>query len=105
MDRKLGDLFAEIETLGLTNNTAVVLHSDHGWHLGEHGLWRKFTNFEVSTTLGQEPHPPSPHQGQCADALIKAVGGRFGRLLLVAVISFSGNTSITNANERGRKRT
>merc|ERR1711865_1227158 len=46
MDRKLGLLYNEIEKLGLTNNTAVVLHSDHGWHLGEHGLWRKATNFE-----------------------------------------------------------
>ena len=47
MDRKLGRLYDEIENLGLASTTAVVVHSDHGWHLGEHGLWRKFTNFEA----------------------------------------------------------
>lgn len=30
MDRKLGNLLAELESLGLTNDTAVVAHSDHG---------------------------------------------------------------------------
>eukprot|EP00656_Telonema_subtile_P001035 TRINITY_DN10496_c0_g1_i1.p1 TRINITY_DN10496_c0_g1~~TRINITY_DN10496_c0_g1_i1.p1 ORF type:complete len:530 (+),score=91.34 TRINITY_DN10496_c0_g1_i1:188-1777(+) len=47
MDRKLGPLLAELDRLELTDNTAVVLHSDHGWHLGEGGSWRKFTNFEL----------------------------------------------------------
>eukprot|EP00932_Pfiesteria_piscicida_P012165 SRR837773.2349.p1 GENE.SRR837773.2349~~SRR837773.2349.p1 ORF type:complete len:403 (-),score=41.65 SRR837773.2349:22-1230(-) len=47
MDRKLGWLLDELEQLGFANNTAVVLHGDHGWHLGEHGQWRKFTNFEL----------------------------------------------------------
>jgi len=34
MDRKLGVLIAEIESLGLTATTAIVLHGDHGWQLG-----------------------------------------------------------------------
>jgi len=51
MDRKLGKLFDELDALGLTNNTAVVLHGDHGWQLGEHGEWRKFTNWELAARV------------------------------------------------------
>lgn len=51
MDRKLGALMDELDTLGLAPSTAVVFHSDHGWHLGEGGMWRKFTNFEAATRV------------------------------------------------------
>jgi iduronate 2-sulfatase len=51
MDRKLGVLMDALNELGLTQNTAIVLHGDHGWHLGEHGEWRKFTNFELATRV------------------------------------------------------
>ncbi|XP_063530604.1 iduronate 2-sulfatase [Cydia strobilella] len=29
-------------------NTVVVLTSDHGWSLGENGLWAKYSNFDVA---------------------------------------------------------
>lgn len=51
MDRKLGVLMSALDKLGLANSTAVVLHSDHGWQLGEHGEWRKMTNFELATRV------------------------------------------------------
>jgi iduronate 2-sulfatase len=35
--------------LGLTQNTIIVLWGDHGWHLGDHDLWCKHTNFEQAT--------------------------------------------------------
>jgi len=41
----------ELDTLGLTNDTLVVFHSDHGWSLGEHGQWEKFTNWEHGTRI------------------------------------------------------
>lgn len=48
MDENLGSLIDKLDASHAVNNTAVVVHSDHGWHLGEHGGWRKFTNFEVA---------------------------------------------------------
>lgn len=51
MDRKLGVLVQELDTLALREEVAIVIHGDHGWQLGEHGAWRKFTNFELATRV------------------------------------------------------
>lgn len=48
VDAQIGRLVDELERLGLRDNTAIVLWGDHGWHLGEHALWGKNTNFEVA---------------------------------------------------------
>jgi len=47
-DAQIGRLLAEVGRLGLRDNTVVVLWGDHGWQLGEHGLWCKHCNFETS---------------------------------------------------------
>ena len=42
---------AELDALGLRDNTIVVLWGDHGWHLGDHGIWGKATNYEIGTRI------------------------------------------------------
>jgi len=47
VDVQVGRILLELERLGLEENTIVVLWSDHGYHLGEHGgVWQKRTLFE-----------------------------------------------------------
>lgn len=45
-DANVGKVLAELDRLGLRENTIVVLWGDHGWKLGEHASWCKHTNME-----------------------------------------------------------
>jgi iduronate 2-sulfatase len=47
-DALIGLLLNELEKNGFADNTIVVLWGDHGWNLGEHGLWCKHCNFNTS---------------------------------------------------------
>ena len=49
MDAQVGILLNTLESLGTLESTIIVLWGDHGWHLGDHDLWHKHTNFEQAT--------------------------------------------------------
>lgn len=51
MDVQLGRVLDELDRLGLRENTLIVLWGDHGYHLGENGLFTKMTNFEFGTRV------------------------------------------------------
>jgi iduronate 2-sulfatase len=51
MDAQLGRVLAALEETDLAKNTIVVLWGDHGWHLGDHGMWCKHTNYEQATRI------------------------------------------------------
>ena len=48
MDAQVGRVLDALEKSGLRDNTIVVFWSDHGWHLGDKGMWAKGTLFEAS---------------------------------------------------------
>lgn len=51
VDAQLGKVLDALQATGLADNTIVILFGDHGYHLGEHGLWGKTTNFELDTRV------------------------------------------------------
>lgn len=48
MDAQVERVLKALDTLDLSKDTIVVFTSDHGYQLGEHGLWQKMAAFERS---------------------------------------------------------
>ena len=74
MDAQLGRVLAELDRLGLRENTLIVLWGDHGYHLGENGLFTKMTNFEHGTRVPLlVSRPGMKTAGQRTRALVELV--------------------------------
>lgn len=74
MDAQVGKVIEELERLGLDENTIVVLWGDHGYHLGDHGMWTKHTNYEQANRIPLAIVAPGVTQaGTSSVALVETV--------------------------------
>jgi len=71
-DSQLGKLLLALDDLKLADNTIVVLIGDHGWSLGEHGLWCKHSPFDVATHTPLIIRAPGTAPGN-ADGLVEFI--------------------------------
>ncbi|MAS93215.1 MAG: iduronate sulfatase [Verrucomicrobiales bacterium] len=69
LDAQIGKVLDELEALELRENTIVVFWSDHGLHIGEHGLTRKTTVFELDAGVPLIISVPGLKKGQRTRAL------------------------------------
>ena len=72
MDAQLGKVFDALDETGLAKNTIIVLWGDHGWHLGDHSMWCKHTNYEQATRIPLLVAGPGIATGRAA-ALVETV--------------------------------
>lgn len=74
VDGQIGMLIDELEKQDLLKNTVIVVWSDHGFHLGELGLWAKTSNFELDTRVPLIISVPNHETaGSKTDAIVELV--------------------------------
>ena len=64
LDAQVGEILDALKVSGLEKKTIVVFTSDHGFHIGEHGLWGKTSNFELDARVPliiADPELPAAH--------------------------------------------
>jgi iduronate 2-sulfatase len=71
LDTQVGRVLHELDTLGLRDNTVIVFWSDHGLHIGEHGLIRKTTVFELDARVPMISATPKHPGGRRTQALVE----------------------------------
>ena len=74
VDAQVGMMLKALEDAGVRDNTIVIVWGDHGWHLGEMGIWGKATNYEIATRVPMVIWTPDMKQrGATTDALVELV--------------------------------
>ncbi|XP_022099061.1 iduronate 2-sulfatase-like [Acanthaster planci] len=58
IDYQVGRVLSTLEEEGLADNTIIALLGDHGWQLGEHEEWSKYSNFASATRVPLMFHVP-----------------------------------------------
>ena len=51
VDAQIGLMLGALEDAGVRDNTVIIVWGDHGWHLGDMGVWGKATNYEIATRV------------------------------------------------------
>ena len=72
-DAMIGRILNEVDALGMRDNTIVVLWSDHGWQLGDHGFWCKHVTFRTSLNVPLIVRAPGKAAGEEASGLVANV--------------------------------
>ncbi len=74
VDAQIGLMIEALEEAGVRNNTIIVVWGDHGWHLGDMGVWGKATNYEIATRVPLMISAPAMKtRGAKTDSLVELV--------------------------------
>ena len=76
IDAQIGRMINALDAAGLRDNTIIIVWSDHGWHLGDMGIWGKATNYEIGTRVPLmiwTPDMKDDVRGTTSNALVELV--------------------------------
>lgn len=73
VDAQIGRVLDALDASGQADNTIIVLWGDHGFHLGDHGMWCKHTNYEQAARIPVIIAGPGIKAGSATTALIETV--------------------------------
>lgn len=76
VDAQIGKMMKALDEAGLRENTVIVIWSDHGFHLGDMGIWGKASNYEIATRVPlmiMTPDMPEAVRGSKTNALVELV--------------------------------
>ena len=76
IDAQIGRMLEAIDEAGIRDNTIIILWGDHGWHLGDMGIWGKATNYEIATRVPlmiRTPDMSDKVRGQTSRALVELI--------------------------------
>lgn len=74
VDAQIGRMVAALEEAGVRDNTIIIVWGDHGWHLGDMGVWGKATNYEIATRVPLMIWTPDMKtRGKKTNALVELV--------------------------------
>jgi uncharacterized sulfatase len=74
VDENVGLILDALEQAGLTKNTIVVFLGDHGFHLGDHGCWSKYSMLEATRRVTLIVRVPgAPGNGQTCREFVEFV--------------------------------
>ena len=73
IDAQVGKLIDILEEVGQMDNTIIVFWSDHGYMLGDHGLWQKQTLFERTAHQPLLIYAPHVTDGRQCDRIVECI--------------------------------
>ena len=74
VDAQIGMMLEALDEAGIRDDTVIVVWGDHGWHLGDMGIWGKATNYEIATRVPLIVWTPEMKaRGKSTSALVELI--------------------------------
>lgn len=73
VDAQMGKVIQALKDEGLYDNTIIIVWGDHGYHLTDHGKWRKNTGYNISLRSPLMIKKAHDHEAQVIDQVVQNI--------------------------------